>query len=551
MAKISSDAIDENSENLGIPQLQTCGGFELLKCRQNCRDLTLIDCEWNAMTLKKFLGNQAKIYVRPIQRSLSTDQVNEHSEQEQSKAHCHYCRQMFSVRELREHLHACELRSNLISESEDELPDPHLTQDFSNKKSDFEEVIDQKTALEHVEDFVSDKSPESPEQLRTGHLTVPENTSSGDLFVDRSSVQTEFSSQILNQTVINDVTPAEDMEDDSQGTTSDACGGPMNFIIAKAIDYCISESIQDPVEILRYLQSVIVCGRQLEITDTTQCDEGDTNFIIVDRNNILETGFEEVNSISNLQKTLEVQFYDETAIDQGGPRKEFLALILSAIKEKYFDKGLREFMAADYTVIGKLIGLSMLQNGPVPTIFDESTLNRLFSNNSSEEFESACVHNLKKGLDCLGLIKVGCVLPMFRHLFRPSSCTLTIKAVIQLLQPKFSEEGSNSKRYESAVYTLFLKYLRAVASGRRGTVGLRDVLQFATEATEEPVLGFVLHPSIEFVESTPGTSFIPTASTCTNTLKIPRPSAEISLPQEEDLFSYYDYAFSNAYFGLM
>lgn len=86
--------------------------------------------------------------------------------------------------------------------------------------------------------------------------------------------------------------------------------------------------------------------------------------------------------------------------------------------------------------------------------------------------------------------------------------------------------------------------------GRRGIVGLRDVLQFATGATEEPVLGFVLHPSIEFVESTPGTSFIPTASTCTNTLKIPRPSAEIPLPQEEDLFSYYDYAFSNAYFGL-
>lgn len=51
-------------------------------------------------------------------------------------------------------------------------------------------------------------------------------------------------------------------------------------------------------------------------------------------------------------------------------------------------------------------GLSMLQNGPVPKFFDESTLNRLFSNNSSEEFESACVHNLKKGLDCLGLIKV-------------------------------------------------------------------------------------------------------------------------------------------------
>lgn len=130
---------------------------------------------------------------------------------------------MFSVRELREHLHACGLRANLISESEDELPDLHLTQDFSNKKSDLKEVIDQKTALEQVEDFVSDMGPESPEQLRPGHLTIPENTSSGDLFVDGSSVQTEFSFQILNQTesketAINDVTRAKN---DSQVATSD------------------------------------------------------------------------------------------------------------------------------------------------------------------------------------------------------------------------------------------------------------------------------------------------------------------------------------------
>ncbi|XP_061167403.1 uncharacterized protein LOC133176276 [Saccostrea echinata] len=546
MEKISSDAIDEKSENknmcLGFPQLQTCGGLELLKCRQNCRELKVVDCEWNARTLKTFLGNQAKIYVRPIQRSLSTDLVNEHNEQEHSKVNCRHCRKMLSVRELREHLHTCESRANLISDSEDELPDPHLTQDFPNKKCDFKEVLDQKTFL-RVKDFVNDMSTDCPEQLRPGLLTIPEDTSSCNLSVDGSAVQTES-----KETVIENITTAEN---DSEGTTSDTCGGPMDFVIAKAIDFCISENIQDPVEILRYLQSVIVCGRQLEITDTTQCDEGETNFIIVDRNNILETGFEEVSSIENLRKTLEVQFYDETAIDQGGPRKEFFSLILSAIKEKYFDKGLRDYMHADYTVIGKIIGLSILQNGPVPKFLDENILNRLFLNSNSEDFESACVHNLKKGLDCLGLIKVGSVLPMFRHLFRPSCCTLTIKALIQLLRPKFSEEGSNNKRYESAVYTVFLKYLRAVASGRRGTVSLRDVLQFATGANEEPVLGFVLHPSIEFVESTPSTSFIPTASTCTNTLNIPRPSAEIPLPPEENLFSYYDYAFSNAYFGLM
>lgn len=38
--------------------------------------------------------------------------------------------------------------------------------------------------------------------------------------------------------------------------------------------------------------------------------------------------------------------------------------------------------------------------------FDESILNRFFLNNSLEEFELVCVYNLKKGLDCFGLIKV-------------------------------------------------------------------------------------------------------------------------------------------------
>ena len=62
------------------------------------------------------------------------------------------------------------------------------------------------------------------------------------------------------------------------------------------------------------------------------------------------------------------------------------------------------------------------------------------------------------------VLQIGSVLPSLVHLFRPTQTTLTLKALIQILKPKFSEEGSNSRRLENSVYSAYLKYLRAVAS---------------------------------------------------------------------------------------
>ena len=46
----------------------------------------------------------------------------------------------------------------------------------------------------------------------------------------------------------------------------------------------------------------------------------------------------------------------QIAVDIGGPRKEFFRLILNEIKEKYFDKGLREHLESDYVLVGKVMG---------------------------------------------------------------------------------------------------------------------------------------------------------------------------------------------------
>ena len=55
----------------------------------------------------------------------------------------------------------------------------------------------------------------------------------------------------------------------------------------------------------------MVEGRALGIQDVSSVEEGETNLIMVDRYNILETSFEEVKSLENLWKTIEVQFYGE------------------------------------------------------------------------------------------------------------------------------------------------------------------------------------------------------------------------------------------------
>ena len=112
------------------------------------------------------------------------------------------------------------------------------------------------------------------------------------------------------------------------------------------------------------------------------------------------------------------------------------------------------------------------------------------------------------------------------------------------------------------------------------------ILEFVTGASEEPVLGFAINPSIEFdipiitrvqdsirsvqVFSDQGpdlgqessadstaqeepivhAGFTPTAHTCSNVLSLPRPTHQVHLPPaQQKLFDIYDLAFSQPFFG--
>ena len=158
-------------------------------------------------------------------------------------------------------------------------------------------------------------------------------------------------------------------------------------------------NITEPTEMLRYLQKKIVTGRPLDVTESSEIFEGETNYITVDRENILKTTFEELKHVTDPRVTFEVQFYGEQAVDTGGPRKEWIRLCNQNIKDTYFDNGLKEHLSEDYYYVGQMVGIALLQNGQLPVYIPEEILQAIFIDKDQEL--SPCVRELKRGMDTL------------------------------------------------------------------------------------------------------------------------------------------------------
>ena len=98
-------------------------------------------------------------------------------------------------------------------------------------------------------------------------------------------------------------------------TTSESGSATENVstLVNQCVDLCKKDNISNPVTILQILQEKLVIGRPLEINEKTEATgiNGETNFILVDRNSIVETAFSEIKDITDLRKCLEVQFYGE------------------------------------------------------------------------------------------------------------------------------------------------------------------------------------------------------------------------------------------------
>ena len=91
---------------------------------------------------------------------------------------------------------------------------------------------------------------------------------------------------------------------------------------------------EDPVIILKNYQNAVYKPhyRNLDPISTEDVLDGDTTSIDVSRVTLLDSAMEELlQSDIEYFRPLCVQFYGELAYDNGGPRREFLNLLLKAL----------------------------------------------------------------------------------------------------------------------------------------------------------------------------------------------------------------------------
>ncbi|XP_070549505.1 uncharacterized protein [Ptychodera flava] len=356
--------MDTLMSDAGFPQLRDCGGVELLHCAY-AKQLKVITCNWSVPDLKTNLGSQSKIYIRPIQKNLSTKPISSETDETLITQTCMGCNKEFNIRELRDHLWTCTARSD---EDED---------DVSYDRNEEQEDL-------NIIDTVDNTS----------------DTANGTTnMISNMDVQQSAAASNPDNTPNDDSLPNEETVDD---------------VVTATYEYCNTNSVSDPVEILKIFQSKMVTGRKLDIEDSAVLVQGETNFIMVNRSKILSTALDEICLIDNPRLTLEVEFYGEEARDLGGPRKEFFNVVLREIHAKYFENGLKQHLKEDYKTVGIIMACKEIT-----------------------AFAAFICSN--------------------------ANSALTFRKLKTLLKPKFSPEGSNNRKLENDVYAIFIAYMREAA----------------------------------------------------------------------------------------
>lgn len=342
------------------PKLKNIGGFVLMRSKDggSQRPLSQISTNWYDVKnlRKRNITGHGTIYIKTLQKDLSLSSVTEkeidslcRDENARDKSgppiKCNLCGSVVALNKFEKHKLSCRKRKLDTSSDDEDL-----------KHSPF-------TAREPLPLTIKDDNLPLTTDKDESNDDAQENSEAEIVVIEESKIGKE---------------------------------------VRKIINYFEAHvQVQNPVEMLRYLQKQLIHGRPLGITDESDIIDGETNHIFVNRNDVLTDGLEEIRDLYDPMLTLNVQFHGEVAKDFGGPRKEFFSIILRSIKEKFFDNGIIPDND-DYETVGLILGMSMLQNGVIPCFLKEDVIEDLFVKNSMAH----SINKLRVGLSKVGIYQV-------------------------------------------------------------------------------------------------------------------------------------------------
>ncbi|KAI4789634.1 hypothetical protein KUCAC02_035122 [Chaenocephalus aceratus] len=235
---------------------------------------------------------------------------------------------------------------------------------------------------------------------------------------------------------------------------------------------------------------------------------------------------------------------NEEAVDLGGPRREFLRLLMEALMMSSMFEGSEysQNLALDIPahredllfLCWKSYCCSHTAKPVLKDIADTDIYNQVKRVSESSKYEDL-IAATQQMQDYLA--NAGCLRPLKRvqekeqlvHdilMFQvvPRQSALTAEIMEDLFPIHLSAQGSNKRRAEEMVVPYWRDFL-IDAEDQEGPSKLEQILAFATGATVIPPIGFQPMPSIDFLHEEEygdsAVSNLPLANTCINCLKLP------------------------------
>ncbi|XP_039598589.1 uncharacterized protein LOC120519898 [Polypterus senegalus] len=227
-------------------------------------------------------------------------------------------------------------------------------------------------------------------------------------------------------------------------------------------------------------------------------------------------------------KHMSIKFTDdvghsEGAVDIGGPRREFLRLLMRYLQssslfmgpehKKYLAVNSTAVRTDDYFIAGRAIAVCLVHGGPPPQFISTELYDALvsgpenvkcdFKNIEDEDIRS----KLQKIYEAKTLGEASEAVLKFQDFLSLAGCLhrmISVECSKQIV-----EEATNW--YFSGAQEEYLK-------DGDGDISLGQILAFATGTDYPPALGWTTKPSIEFIYSK---DLFPTANTCANILRLP------------------------------